>query len=690
MNSKNEHITPDMRAGVLPPITADEARTSDSEKEFAQHLFDIFFSDGSSPVFSLSCGGKKIGNTLKFQKIFRDRPIGTNGEKVKLTYRDGENSLTVTVYAELFYDECSFMFYAEAENTAAENSPVISDFYTLDRTFAAGKNADMYYLTGSDTSPDDFTLLTHGLSDGSSGFCADGGRPSLRYMPYFNICSDRFNAVLSVGWTGRWAADFDASDGKLRIRICQKGLKTYLLPGEKIRTPLVGLTPYCGKCTKGFNMFRRFVKNRIMPADFGAKKYYCVSGGSTPLKNSAADVRKIVKSMKESGLINLIDGFWFDAEHWYFDSTAENARWDNSVGSWKADKKKFPDGFSAVSDLLHGENCRVLQWYEPERMTENSYVYNEAKKNGWLLEKPNDNYEARFYLNLADNDACNFITKTILASLRENKIDIYRQDFNCIRNPSEMWDQKDGENRHGITENHYVTNLYRFIDALLDGIPGLVADNCAMGGQRLDLEMMHRSFPLWRSDYNCSNCPGLSEATQAHSAGISLFLPVSNASNAWEKDIYDSLSHLTPVTEVYYDFAVERPDECRRFLLLYDTVCCNFLKDFYLPFPADPTDKTWTAMQFGDENGGMLLAYRPLNAPQSAHIRFSGLDTAARYGFSAEYAPSGAKIRNKTKTLFLNGSAPASLDGQSLFADGISINLPPRSALILTYKKENS
>jgi alpha-galactosidase len=70
----------------------------------------------------------------------------------------------------------------------------------------------------------------------------------------------------------------------------------------------------------------------------------------------------------------------------------------------------------------------------------------------------------------------------------------------------EKWKLKDatlGDNRVGITEINYVTNLYRLYDGLKERIPGLMIDNCASGGRRIDLETATRAVNLWRSDTGC-------------------------------------------------------------------------------------------------------------------------------------------------------------------------------------------
>ena len=55
--------------------------------------------------------------------------------------------------------------------------------------------------------------------------------------------------------------------------------------------------------------------------------------------------------------------------------------------------------------------------------------------------------------------------------------------------------------RQGIAEIKYINGLYATLDELLDRFPGLVIDNCASGGRRLDYEMCRRSVPLFRTDY---------------------------------------------------------------------------------------------------------------------------------------------------------------------------------------------
>lgn len=168
MTNRDIYDTP---ASALPPVTAAEAKTTDSEKLCARRLFDAYFSDKSIPVFNMRYNGKALREDIKAWENSAVRRCTEKTEKVTQTCQNDEAGLRVTVRAELFADECTFMFFAEAENISSENSPILSEFYILDTDITVGDSAKMYYLSGSDTdpndfNPDDFMLYERSASDG--------------------------------------------------------------------------------------------------------------------------------------------------------------------------------------------------------------------------------------------------------------------------------------------------------------------------------------------------------------------------------------------------------------------------------------------------------------------------------------------------------------------------------------------
>ena len=91
------------------------------------------------------------------------------------------------------------------------------------------------------------------------------------------------------------------------------------------------------------------------------------------------------------------------------------------------------------------------------------------------------------------------ITDRIDRIIKENGIDLYRQDFNM--DPLPLWQSGDAPNQRGMTENGHVAGYMAFWDELQRRNPNMLIDSCASGGRRNDMESVRRSIPLLRSDY---------------------------------------------------------------------------------------------------------------------------------------------------------------------------------------------
>ena len=158
-------------------------------------------------------------------------------------------------------------------------------------------------------------------------------------------------------------------------------------------------------------------------------------------------------------------------------------------------------GLRPISDAAHKAGMKFLLWIEPERAKYGTPVTLEHPE--WFLRKtkeepkPNDD----LLLNLGNPEAWQWVVETVSSLIDENGIDCYREDFNI--DPAPFWRNADEADRQGMAEMRFVEGLYAFWDELRRRHPGLLIDNCASGGRRLDLETIGRSVALWRTDYNC-------------------------------------------------------------------------------------------------------------------------------------------------------------------------------------------
>jgi hypothetical protein len=92
-----------------------------------------------------------------------------------------------------------------------------------------------------------------------------------------------------------------------------------------------------------------------------------------------------------------------------------------------------------------------------------------------------------------------------------------------LYDPLPYWRANDAPDRQGMAEIRHVEGLYEFWNDLLRRHPGLVIDNCASGGRRIDLETISRSIPLWRSDWQCG---WINDGTPGQAVNREVTLPI--------------------------------------------------------------------------------------------------------------------------------------------------------------------
>ena len=589
-------------------ISAKEMQITDSEKQNCRRWYEENILTSSSPAYDFKAGGKDFRNNIKDWEINVGNE-SAEGEK----YRGGKTSiiglkhknsvLAAEVEATIYEEYATCEWTVKIKNEGGENSPVIKDFYAADCTLETGVS-DLYYSKGSKPAADDFELMRSAVCITPMTFNANGGR-SEAVLPYFNISGKSGGIVAAVGWTGQWYTSLRQTAGGVKFKAKQEFFDAWLAPGEEVRSPLVSLTFYGGNnALKGFNTFRAFERDCVYPESIETMNGYVIANefSTKTCDELIAEVNSI-----DDEIIEGTDYFWMDAG-WY----EYNEGWYDGVGNWIPDKSRFPDGLKPLSDAMAARGKKFLLWYEPERVRENTALYNEGKKHSDWIVQIDDN----LMWNLGSDGARDYLKEYISKSLIENGVSIYRQDFNF--SPLKYWQKADKEyygGREGICENHYVTNLYAYLDCLLDSIDGLVIDNCASGGKRLDLEMTRRSLPLWRSDYNCGNADGtvkedVLEATQSMTYGLSCWFVYTGTNRLFHSE-YASRSAILTNQSVYQPI----PSEYNKYADVSE-----YMTEYYYPLTYGGTDRgRILAMQFGNESKGAAVIYKRENVNTNSY-----------------------------------------------------------------------
>ena len=618
-----------------------------------------------------------------FREIGRQLVADEKKETTRLIWML-QDELQVTLQAVFYpaYDVSEWTVWFE--NTGNEDSGILEDVKTT--LVFTGKQPVLKGILGDHINA--YRPYAHDLADLPIHFFSGSGRPTHVNFPYFNLEYGDGGVMLAIGWAGTWSADFTFDGVATTYTACSTNdLRTYLKPGEKIRTALFVRAPYAIRNeASATNHWRRWFVNCNLPANDASGEAVrpfstCCLASDTGLPNSDGSIserfstwRPSLEKMLSEGL--QIDFRWMDAG-WYIapDGSSPVSDWWGTVGTWTLDPVKWPGrSFRESTDFARKHNMKTLMWFEPERTTDpeslaKHYGYNPS----WAIRTEGSRAITN---NIGRPECLAWTTERICKVLRENKVEMYREDNNS--DPGDLWrwlDTQEGENRSGITECRFVAAHYQMWDEIIActlsfGGCGFV-DSCASGGGRNDLESLRRGIPMLRSDSDrTTTALRLSMTTS-----FNKWIPFCGA-NTKEKetqlapkgrsDPYTWRASYLPALNVDAQF-VQDPDQdfdlLRFGLNEWKKISPYLLKDFYVltPWHHQEDKSSFTAYCFYDEDRkrGALLLFRMEACPEdqlTVRLPFAGEESTyllTDEGSNETWLRDGAALKKAGQTFIL-------------------------------------
>lgn len=576
------------------------------------------------PPFSFVYGGRRSEELLASWQCSRSsRELGGGSTERTVSYTDPETGLVVRCTSVQYGDFPVVEWTVWFSNEHKADTPVLEQVEALDLTIGCGASEGvvLHHHVGSPCTPTDYMPMSTALMPGMQlPIATSGGRSSNSVLPYFNVQSGSRGLILAVGWPGQWSALFSRADGgTLGIRAGQELVRVRLHSKEAIRTPLIALMKWEGDRLEAQNMWRRWMLQHNLPRPNGKPLSTVFAGCSSHqfgemIHANEQNQKEFIDRYLDERL--KLDYWWMDAG-WYVNKTG----WPNT-GTWEVDRGRFPNGLRAITDHAHRKGVRCLLWFEPERVTPGTWLYENHPE--WLI-GPDGGQKL---LNLGNKDAWRWLVDHVDRLLRDEGINLYRHDFNI--DPLDLWRACDAPDRLGMTENAYVIGFLAYWDELRRRHPGMLIDTCASGGRRNDIETLRRSVPLHRSDFIIDP-----EAQQQHTYGIAFWIPFYGA-GVNGTDEYTFRSQMCPWNTGCWD--VRRRDLdyefLRRMYRQRRAVADYYLGDYYPLTPYSTGNDVWIAWQFHrpDLGEGMVQAFRRRESSyEAARFRLKGLEPDSVY-----------------------------------------------------------
>ncbi|MFN8492634.1 MAG: alpha-galactosidase [Caldilineaceae bacterium] len=608
------------RRWVAGHVTRDKATLPFSFVLNSQHSHDLLSGDG-------------------WQVEQSSRPLDNQRQEHTLVYTNAPRSLIIRCTAVEYTDYPAVEWILHFTNSGQARTPILEKIEPLDLTFRNGPTTDparLHYALGDGNSEHSFAPAVEPLAPGTTHtFAPNGGRSSDGYLPFFNLQTSAGGTIMAIGWSGQWQAMFACDEaGGLRAQAGMATTHLALEPGETIRTPRILLLFWQGDDPlRGNNLLRQLLLTHYLPRRGRELVLPPICGSVNEVAADGSYEEPHLRVMPVLAARG-VEVFWsdMDPQQWY------PVGFPKGTGTWEVDRAKYPHGLRPIGEAAHAAGLGYLLWFEPERVHPGTRIDREHSE--WVMPAAGE-WSQLFRLH--DPVARAWLTDHIDEHITAAQLDWLRWDFNI--QPLGFWQRNDSPDRQGMTEIRYIEGLYAMWDELRARHPGLMIDNCASGGRRLDLETLSRSLPLWHSDLHCFGHKPTAE--QLQNGALARWIPLHGCAVFGYEPSYAFRSGMTAgniicATDAHGHHNSAHPDTAeavQRTGAVYRKARPYLLGDFYPLFPHESRDDAWYGYQFHrpDLGAGMVMLFRRENSPDATMpIHLEGLVADATYAVTNE------------------------------------------------------
>lgn len=332
-----------------------------------------------------------------------------------------------------------------------------------------------------------------------------GSMPVNRFFPFAAI-EDRKNHIFwgaQIAHPASWQMEVYRKDNGLALSggLADRELGHWMKhvePGKNFTTPEAIVSTaqtdsfdiFTGRLTTA-GLVEGFLKapesEQDLPIVFNE---YCTTWGNPSHEN----ICEIVDAIKGKGFkYFVIDCGWYK----------ENGiPWDIGMGDYEVSSELFPDGMEKTVQVIKDAGMIPGIWFEIENVGSASRAYHLTEH---LLHKDNvvlTTYFRRFW-DMQDPWVDEYLTDKVIGTLKKYGLGYMKIDYNETIGIGCDGAESPGE---ALRKNMEATVL--FIEKVKEEVPGIVLENCASGGHRLEPKMMSvMSMASFSDAHECEEIP---------------------------------------------------------------------------------------------------------------------------------------------------------------------------------------
>jgi len=337
----------------------------------------------------------------------------------------------------------------------------------------------------------------------SERFGSVGSMPVKTFFPFMAVEDTQYGVTwgASLAVESSWQMEAYRRDGAL---IMSGGLADRefgqwvkkIAPGERFVTPYAIFTVCRGGVDHVSQRLAQYVEKFVdagpeseqdLPIMFNE---YCTTWGLPSHEN----IKGIVEAIKDKGIAYfVVDCGWF---------VKEGKPWAESMGDYIPSPKLFPNGLKDTTDLIHKAGMKPGIWFEIDNIGKYACAYQDEKhllkRDGTVLTTG-----SRRFWDMRQPWVQEYLAKKVIGQLKEYGFEYMKMDYNDTIGIGCDGAESLGE---GLRQNMEAS--MRFVDRVKEEIPGIILENCASGGHRLEPLMMSKcSMASFSDAHECEEIP---------------------------------------------------------------------------------------------------------------------------------------------------------------------------------------
>lgn len=331
-----------------------------------------------------------------------------------------------------------------------------------------------------------------------------GSMPVNHWFPWL-LVEDTANHVFwgaQVAHNASWQMELYRKDDALAVsggladREFGQWSKT-LAPGEVFETPEAILT-VCEESSVDAAA-QRLTSGQIAAAEAGPEceqglpvvfNEYCTTWGNPSEEN----IENILKSIRGKGFSYfVIDCGWFKRD---------GVPWDISMGDYQVSSSLFPGGLEKTVDAIRREGMVPGIWFEIDNVGSAAEAYRNTEHLLKIDGMPLTTSMRRFW-DMNDPWVREYLRERVIGTLKRYGFGYIKMDYNDSIGVGCDGCESLGE---GLRRNMEAS--FSFVEEIKAAVPGIIVENCASGGHRLEPKMLGATAMSSFSDaHECPEIP---------------------------------------------------------------------------------------------------------------------------------------------------------------------------------------